>query len=32
VNEDPIRALAVTNLWPEDGDYRGVFVLEQVEV
>lgn len=26
-----IKVLAVTNLWPEDGSYRGVFVREQVD-
>jgi glycosyltransferase involved in cell wall biosynthesis len=28
---DPLRVLAVTNLWPEGGSFRGVFVKEQVE-
>lgn len=27
----PLKVLAVTNLWPEDGSFRGVFVREQVE-
>jgi teichuronic acid biosynthesis glycosyltransferase TuaC len=26
-----VRVLAVTNLWPENGSHRGVFVWEQVE-
>lgn len=26
----PLRILAVTNLWPVDGSFRGVFVAEQV--
>lgn len=26
-----MRVLVVTNLWPEDGGYRGIFVREQVE-
>jgi teichuronic acid biosynthesis glycosyltransferase TuaC len=30
VGERPLRVLAVTNLWPEAGDFRGVFVREQV--
>lgn len=28
---DALRILAVTNLWPEGGNFRGVFVKEQVE-
>ncbi len=31
MNEDPLRVLAVTNLWPEGRSYRGIFVREQVE-
>lgn len=27
----PLRILAVTNLWPERGSYRGTFVRDQVE-
>ncbi|ASW53862.1 glycosyltransferase family 4 protein [Plantactinospora sp. KBS50] len=26
----PLRVLAVTNLWPSDGSYRGIFVQRQV--
>ncbi|GAB2937419.1 hypothetical protein GCM10027280_27020 [Micromonospora polyrhachis] len=26
----PLRILAVTNLWPENGSYRGIFVQRQV--
>ncbi|MEU0153521.1 glycosyltransferase [Micromonospora fulviviridis] len=26
----PLRVLAVTNLWPEDGGHRGIFVQRQV--
>lgn len=29
--EDSLRILVVTNLWPENGGYRGTFVREQVE-
>ncbi|SCL29054.1 Glycosyltransferase involved in cell wall bisynthesis [Micromonospora nigra] len=28
--ERPLRILAVTNLWPENGGYRGIFVHRQV--
>ncbi|HET8684377.1 MAG TPA: glycosyltransferase family 4 protein [Micromonosporaceae bacterium] len=31
MSERPLRVLAVTNLWPEHGSFRGVFVKEQVE-
>ncbi|HZN20398.1 MAG TPA: glycosyltransferase family 4 protein [Micromonosporaceae bacterium] len=31
MSERPLRVLAVTNLWPERGSFRGVFVKEQVE-
>jgi glycosyltransferase involved in cell wall biosynthesis len=27
----PLRVLAVTNIWPEGGGFRGIFVREQVE-
>ena len=27
----PLRVLVVTNLWPQDGSFRGIFVKEQVE-
>lgn len=27
----PLKVLAVTNLWPQGGSFRGVFVREQVE-
>ncbi|WP_027341287.1 glycosyltransferase [Hamadaea tsunoensis] len=27
---EPLRILAVTNLWPEEGSYRGIFVERQV--
>lgn len=27
-----LRVLAVTNLWPENGSFRGIFVREQVEM
>jgi glycosyltransferase involved in cell wall biosynthesis len=27
----PLRVLVVTNLWPEDGGFRGIFVKEQVD-
>lgn len=31
MSELPLRVLAVTNLWPEHGSFRGIFVKEQVE-
>ena len=31
VRDGALRVLAVTNMWPEDGSFRGIFVQEQVE-
>jgi glycosyltransferase involved in cell wall biosynthesis len=31
VHERPLRILTVTNMWPEQGNFRGTFVYEQVE-
>jgi glycosyltransferase involved in cell wall biosynthesis len=31
MTEDRLRVLAVTNLWPENGSFRGIFVEEQVK-
>lgn len=30
--ERPLRILTITNLWPVDGSFRGIFVREHVEI